>query len=322
MKRIAIVFNGKKDRRKCDSFIQLLKEKTVKKNIEIKTFVTNSAEDVSTKTKESLQYNAEIIVAAGGDGTLRCIIDELCRQDANVTVVTLPLGCSNDYAHMLGIRTIEDTVQALISNSTLYADIGKATYYDKNGGMLTSYFCSSAGVGFIASIDSCEKNIFVDILKKVTGNFTWPILTIINSFFYKSVDSEIIINDKAYKECLSLFELFKVSSSGGVKFVKNGNLNNGFFDAWMIRDAKSFDIINIFYRAVLGKYGHLENSLVDYFSIDEDTNRYGIKMPKKIEINPNANLPFNLNGDYVGSAPVKIEMAEKKINFLFNGDAT
>ena len=69
----------------------------------------------------------DVIVVAGGDGTLNCAINALEDQLARVRIGLIPMGTGNDLARTLGIPTDpEEAARAVVSGTVRTIDVGVA----------------------------------------------------------------------------------------------------------------------------------------------------------------------------------------------------
>ena len=91
------------------------------------------------------------IVIAGGDGTVKEVVEGLVGLDVETAV--LPLGTGNDFAQLLGMpRGIEAGVQALLHAAPLALDIGRVRWVDGDGGTGEAHFANAVGIGFDALV--------------------------------------------------------------------------------------------------------------------------------------------------------------------------
>src|SRR5438876_1460297 len=76
---------------------------------------------VSLAREASRSY--DVIAAAGGDGTVNEVASGiLLAGEAKTTLAVIPFGTGNDAAQLLGIRSLEDAVNALASGTTRTID--------------------------------------------------------------------------------------------------------------------------------------------------------------------------------------------------------
>lgn len=99
---------------------------------------------------KSLARRTDVVIAAGGDGTVLGVARRLVGT--NIPLMILPLGTANNLANSVGVAPeIEGLLQTLENPLERDLDIGLAT-----GSWGERYFCESAGVG-----------LFCDLLKDV-----------------------------------------------------------------------------------------------------------------------------------------------------------
>jgi len=90
----------------------------------------------------SFRARCEVVIAAGGDGTLLSVARRLLHSD--VPMLVLPLGTANNLGRALGAsRHLPHLVAALAHPRLRDLDLGSAV-----GSWGTKFFCESAGVGW------------------------------------------------------------------------------------------------------------------------------------------------------------------------------
>ena len=104
------------------------------------------------KYRQALEESSDLIVVAGGDGTIAKVAKRIVGSDVPLAVV--PVGTSNNIATTLGIRgTPERIIRALPSAGVRALDVGTAS-----APWGTSRFLESAGVGlFAAMLEHAER---------------------------------------------------------------------------------------------------------------------------------------------------------------------
>lgn len=111
--------------------------------------------------REAVEQGAEVVIAAGGDGTINGVINGLAEQP-NVRLGILPTGTANVWARESGLANVsllgpnlEAAGAVLVDGVTLPIDVGKAG---------DDYFLLMAGVGFDALV---TRHIDLDMKKRV-----------------------------------------------------------------------------------------------------------------------------------------------------------
>lgn len=99
--------------------------------------------------REAAESGAEVVVAAGGDGTCNELINGLMKAtvpDGKPAVGVISLGRGNDFASLVGVRDgAEAGVRALAAGRRRWIDVGRLTGC---GEYNPRYFCNGLGIGF------------------------------------------------------------------------------------------------------------------------------------------------------------------------------
>lgn len=115
---------------------------------------------------EALAHHADVIVAVGGDGTVRTVASAVARTGHAMGII--PIGTGNLLARNLGIPT--DDVQAALAVATSHGsrmiDVGRVTFLDKPVSDHGHAFLIIAGIGFDALIID-------DTDPKLKNNISW-----------------------------------------------------------------------------------------------------------------------------------------------------
>ncbi|TLM73804.1 diacylglycerol kinase family protein [Pseudarthrobacter sp. NamB4] len=112
-------------------------------------FETTKEDPGVGQAKEALAQGADIVIAAGGDGTVRCVAEVLCGGD--VPMGLLPLGTGNLLARNLGmdITDYDGAMAGALAGTERKIDVVRARRSDPD---LEQLFLVMAGVGYDATI--------------------------------------------------------------------------------------------------------------------------------------------------------------------------
>lgn len=109
-------------------------------------YVSMKGDDWEAALKEGLKKNADLVVAAGGDGTIGKVLTNL--TDRSLPVALLPLGTANNAARSLGIAgTPQELVETWKLERTAPLDIGSV-----KSPWGTARFLEAFGVGLFADL--------------------------------------------------------------------------------------------------------------------------------------------------------------------------
>lgn len=81
--------------------------------------------DAARLVSEALAANVPIIIAGGGDGTLREVAEALAQTGGDASLVLLPLGTANDFASAAAVPLIPAQALALLDQEPTTIDLGE-----------------------------------------------------------------------------------------------------------------------------------------------------------------------------------------------------
>ena len=121
-------------------------------DIELLWFETTPEDGGQGQTRQALERGASLVLAAGGDGTVRAVAEALRGQDA--TLGLLPGGTGNLLARNIGVpyTGLEEAVAVAFGGVTRRIDLGVATTARPDGSSGEHAFLVMAGVGFDARL--------------------------------------------------------------------------------------------------------------------------------------------------------------------------
>lgn len=141
--KIAVVLNGTetKKTRYFKRFHPLLSN-----NHEITIFETLRAGDGVHQTMLALDKNPDVILAAGGDGTLNQVTQAILKNNSRIPIAIAPLGTGNDFAAFAGIKNVHDLIYKL-SADPVPTDVGLVNGFDSFDQTIEKYFINVASIG-------------------------------------------------------------------------------------------------------------------------------------------------------------------------------
>ncbi len=121
-------------------------------DVELLWFETTPEDGGRGQARQALERGADLVLAAGGDGTVRAVAEAL--RDADATLAVLPGGTGNLLARNIGIpyAALEEAVAVAFGGVTRRIDIGVATAARPDGSTSEHAFLVMAGMGFDARV--------------------------------------------------------------------------------------------------------------------------------------------------------------------------
>lgn len=145
--KTAVILNGipSKVRRYYDKYAPLMD-----RHEETTVFRTARPGDGVRLATEAVEAGFELVIAAGGDGTVHEVVNGMIRGREAAERLPhfsiVPLGNGNDYARLVGCLDLPQT-SGESNKSPGYSDVGKITCVDAQGSTYVRYFVNVADVG-------------------------------------------------------------------------------------------------------------------------------------------------------------------------------
>lgn len=244
----------------------------------------------ATKIAKDASDNYDIIIAAGGDGTVNEVINGMANSKA--TLLIIPFGTTNVLALELGIpNNPKEAAELITKGKKIKMDLGLAKTSEGS-----RYFSMMLDVGFVAQV---IKDMTLK-LKKRWGRFAYPFGIIKLLFKYKwheiyvkhKVDSTgyfvIIANIKYY--------------GGEYKIADKANIRDGFLDLVIINRKNPWNIIALIFSFVIGKLNRFLKR--EYYQI------------KEAYIYSHHKMEIQVDGEVLGIAPVTVKIIPKALNVI------
>lgn len=115
-------------------------------------FETTKQDAGQLATQQAIEAGADVVLAAGGDGTVRAVADAL--RDSGVPIALLPMGTGNLLARNLDLTlsNIEESVNTAFTGTDRRIDLGLAEIQRENGETEEHVFLVMAGLGLDAKL--------------------------------------------------------------------------------------------------------------------------------------------------------------------------
>jgi YegS/Rv2252/BmrU family lipid kinase len=212
-------------------------EKNLQKlGLEFKLVLTEYPEHATQLAQEALQEGYEVIVAAGGDGTVNEVINGImtageARKDSTVLAV-LPVGRGNDFAFSMNIPTDLDESCALLANDPrMKIDIGRVTSERFPDGL---YFGNGVGMGFDAMVG------FVAAKMPISGMLSYLIAAVKTMFIYFNAPQvELVLDGQSRVFNALMISIMNGRRMGGSFMMTPHSLpDDGKYDLCLVAEVK------------------------------------------------------------------------------------
>jgi YegS/Rv2252/BmrU family lipid kinase len=220
----------------------------------------------------------DLVVAAGGDGTVHQVVNGLMRGDrAALPLGIIPIGSGNDMAFGLGIHEDpEESVQRLFTGNLRSMDLARVTNeYDKS-----AVFANNLGIGFDAIVVMRTETI--TRLQGFAMYFVAVLQTIL--FYYDTHYLEITFDDeKVNQRTLFLYGGLGPRGGGGFLLTPDAQWDDDRVDTCLVDPIGRLRMLSMLSSAMKGT--HTTASFVS------------MRQSHRIEVKSSTPLPIQLDGE-------------------------
>lgn len=240
--------------------------------------------------REAALAGADLVVAAGGDGTIGEVANGLVGTSATLGV--LPLGTGNDFARTIGIGTdLNLAARTLGQGQAQTIDLGKL---DRGG-----YFINVAGCGFDAEVATRVNHGFRYL--RGTTAYVAAVLQTLRSFRPTRVTIEH--DGEVCEELVMLCAIANARTyGGGMRIAPHAELDDGLFDVVLVGDVSRSEFLRAFPRVFKGT--HLSHPKVQHFRCSS------------IRVSSNKGLAVLADGEEVGSTPASFQVVPNAVKVM------
>lgn len=282
MKRARIIYNPTSGREIFKRHLADVLQRLEIAGYETSCHATTGAGDATEAAKIAVKRRYDLVVAAGGDGTINEVINGLAEQEYRPKLGIIPTGTTNDFARALHIpRDIEAAADIIVKGQTIPVDVGRIN--DK-------YFINIAGGGRLTELTYEVPSK----LKTVLGQLAYYLKGIEMLPSIRSSDFRIEYDGKLFEGEAMLFLVGLTNSVGGFeRLAPHSSINDGLFSLLILKKTNLADFIRIATLAVRGE--HIYDPNVIY----TQANRIKVTSKEKVQV--------NLDGEFGGLLPAEFE---------------
>ncbi|WP_146737272.1 diacylglycerol kinase [Dolosigranulum pigrum] len=251
----------------------------------------------------------DLIIAAGGDGTVNEVINGLVKLPKRPKVAVLPAGTTNDYARALGVNR-NDLVEAariIDLNRTVLMDIGKINLRDRDTSEVRqTYFANIGAVGSLTEltydVPSQLKTMFGPLAYFAKGVELLPKLG--------GVPLHITYDQGEYHGNATIVFVSLTNSVGGFeKIAPDTIMGDGMFTLIVVKTSNMNELIRLS-RRLIKNGDHIESDQLIYTKTKQVS----------IQVDNDEELLINVDGELGGKAPATFDNLKQHLEFVADID--
>ncbi|WP_042357535.1 diacylglycerol kinase [Bacillus rubiinfantis] len=280
MKRARLIYNPTSGREMIKRHLPEILEKLETAGYEASCHATTGAGDATRAARIAVERQYDVVIAAGGDGTIHEVVNGLAEQEFRPRLGIIPAGTTNDFARALHIpRDVASAVNIITNGELIPVDIGRIN---------DRYFINIAGGGRITEltyeVPSKLKTMLGQLAYYLKGMEMLPSI--------KASNLRIEYDGKLFEGEAMMFLVGLTNSIGGFeKLAPDASINDGLFSLLILKKVNLAEFIRVVTLAIRGE--HVNDPNVIYTKANH------------IKVHSDEKVQLNLDGEYGGLLPAE-----------------
>ncbi|GAA4725886.1 diacylglycerol kinase [Brevibacillus fulvus] len=254
---------------------------------ETSSYATKGANDATEQAERAARSGYDLVIAAGGDGTIYEVLNGLAERKTRPKLGIIPCGTTNDFARAIGLpmKSISRACKIITEGKTQKIDVGRVN---------NRYFINIAGGGFLTNltyeVPSKLKTLIGQLAYYVKGLEKLPS---VHPFHIRlETRDRVVIDDE-----VMIFLVANSNSVGGFeRLAPKAQLSDGKLDCIVVKKCNLAEFIRLTTLAIRGE--HIKDPNVFYFQTDY----------LKATTAGSQHVELNLDGELGGELPCECQV--------------
>lgn len=259
---------------------------------------TEKPGDGISKAREAAQAKRDVVLVAGGDGSVNDVVNGLVGTETALGVI--PVGTGNLWAKQLGVPTyallnplrLREAANGLLKGTMRRVDVGRV-----NG----HHFLCWASVGLDAQVTT-QMEPRPRHTKRL-GALPYIFAAFMVARDFKGTLARVLIDSQPVRERTLLILISNIRQYGGVFDVaRDARIDDGLLDVFVFKGV-GFSYILRHLVKILGQR-YLQDPQVVY------------RQARRIHVDADDQMPVQVDGDPLNATPVAVEVAPRALRIL------
>ncbi len=251
---------------------------------------------------EAVAQDYDLVIAAGGDGTVNEVINGLAPDFGRTALGIVPLGTGNDLARTLALP--EDPAEAF--EVALHGERRPLDLIRVGGSDKTTYAANVCGGGFTGTLDEA----MTDELKATWGPFAYLVGTAKALPNMNEYETLVTWEDGEPErvEALNVIVANGRTAGGGRPAAPRANPEDGLLDVVIVKECSAAALAGLAARALAGDYLDSEHIL--------------FRRARRLRVASRPGMWFNVDGELHTNDPVTFEVLPGALRVAVGEDYT
>jgi YegS/Rv2252/BmrU family lipid kinase len=251
---------------------------------------TSRSGDATWLARKAIEKNPDLVLAAGGDGTVNEVANGMAGSD--VPIAVLPIGTTNVLARELGIPfNIERAVEVALTLKPRPVSLGKVT-----AGGQERLFCFASGTGFdAATVFNLNKR-----LKKYTGRAAYVLSAIKTLASWSPAELSVTVDGERYT-CCSLIASRTRKYAGSYVIAPEADITQPFINLLLFHGGRRLDMLRY------------SNALLR----DRLSQATGVTCLKCRDVEVEGKAHIQVDGEYLGTSPASMTVVPEALRIVY-----
>ncbi|MFC5704191.1 diacylglycerol kinase [Cohnella faecalis] len=299
--RARLIYNPTSGREEVRRRLPAILQRLERGGIETSCHATEGEGDAIRAASDAVERGFDMVISAGGDGTLNEVVSGLAGHEKRPALAILPLGTTNDFARAHGIpKRWSDACDLITKRYTRPVDVGLAG--DK-------YFINIAGGGSLTELTYEVPSK----LKTMVGQLAYYMKGLEKITRLQAIPMRITA--EGVGEFDEEFMLFLIANSNSVagfdRLAPDASTNDGVFDVLALRKCNLAEFIRIATMVMRGERVMHDPHFIYFQS-------------SSIRVEADNRVQLNLDGEFGGTLPCTFSILPSHIDVIMDehGEST
>lgn len=243
---------------------------------------TVKASDATTFAREAVADHVDVVIVAGGDGTVNEALQGLAGQHTTALAV-LPGGTVNVWATELGAKEHgSDVAQQIVQGRRHTVDVGRVN---------DRYFLMMASIGFdAATTATVADSAPLKRLKRLAGPVAYGLAAVRTLFHFRGRRVSLTINGTPVSRRVLMLVIGNTRLYGGIAEITfQARADDGLLDLCVLGGRGPLDLLHRFWSVL--RRQHAAGSGIDYRQV------------QTVVVDARHPLPIQADGEDIGTTP-------------------